>query len=66
MGADAQTPRNISYRISPLGDLMNSVMLKIVTVSCITHNSLLASFFRDKVSRKLGAIQGRTLSFHGL
>ncbi len=38
---------------------MDSIMLEIVTEFCITHNSLLASFFRDKVSTILGAIHNR-------
>jgi len=37
-----QTPRNISYRITTLGDLMDSIMFEIVTEFRIIHNSLLA------------------------
>ncbi len=61
MRTDAQPPRNLRNRLTPLGNLQHRVSLEIVTEIGVAHHGLLASNLGKKASTNLGAIQSAAM-----
>ena len=48
MPTNTQALRNISNPMSPFGDLLDCINLKVFRKSCLAHDYLLASFFKGQ------------------
>jgi len=54
---DAQSLRNIPEGLSPFGNQLDRINLKLIGRSCFVHTDLLAQFLEGKVSSFVGAFQ---------